>query len=77
MTRGPKDKLSPVSEWDILVYVGSDASLTPHTTPSPPLRLLCSPKLQEAEERGFVSSQPAAKMTVMLWQVLLVWDLSG
>lgn len=43
----------------------------------PPLGLLCNPKLQEAEERGFASSLVAAEMSVMLWRVLLVWDLSG
>lgn len=38
---------------------------------------LCSPKLREAEEKGFASSPLAAKMTALLWQVLLMWDLSG
>lgn len=44
---------------------------------SPPLRSLCSPKLREAEEKGFASSPLAAEMTAMLWRVLLMWDLSG
>lgn len=39
---------------------------------SSPRRPLCSPKLREAEEKGFASSPLAAKMTAMLWQVLLM-----
>lgn len=74
MTHEPKDELLPVSGLDISMFAFVRMSHSPHT---PPLRLLCSPKLQEAKEKGFVSSQPAAKMTVMLWRVLLVWDLSG
>lgn len=43
----------------------------------PPLHHSASsaaPKLQEAEEKGFASS---VEMPAMLWQVLLMWDLSG
>lgn len=44
----------------------------------PPHRSLCSLKPRVVgKKRGFASSPLPVEMTVMLWRVLLMWDLSG
>lgn len=79
-TRGPTcERATPDAVWSVQWCVCVSVIEYPEGSclTTPPCRSLCSHKLREPEEKGFASSPLAAEITATLWQVLLMWDLSG